>query len=227
MISELMKNCQQLIDFIDVTSTVPVVLIDEHQVIRDCNYGFLKLFSLAEKPIGIVLSTYLTAAIKGGLLVAGTQQFSCNPKTGVHGVLIAHRLQIESGLLLWCERPLHTNNDVIERMGLLNNDLIAMQRELDKKNFHLKRVQLELAEKVVQLEAALAAVKKLEGIIPICMYCKKIRDEEEAWHKLEKYIMEHSEAEFSHGICPECMSIKYGEPDEMAKRSNSPPDATG
>jgi hypothetical protein len=45
------------------------------------------------------------------------------------------------------------------------------------------------------------------------MYCKKIRDEAESWHKLEKYIMEHSEAEFSHGICPECMSIKYGEPD--------------
>ncbi|HIJ94307.1 MAG TPA: hypothetical protein HPP94_00915 [Desulfuromonadales bacterium] len=215
MIRELTKNCQELGDFIAISSSVPIVLIDEHHLIRDCNHGFLKLFSLAEKPVGAVLGDYLTAIVKGGLLVAGTQQYVCNPKTGVHGVLVAHRLQIENGLLLWCERPLHTNNDVIERMGVLNNDLIAMQRELDKKNFHLKRVQHELAEKVVQLEAALAAIKKLEGIIPICMYCKKIRDEEESWHKLEKYIMEHSDAEFSHGICPECMSIKYGEPDGM------------
>jgi hypothetical protein len=220
MIRELMKNCQQLVDFIAIGSSVPIVLIDKHHVIRDCNHGFLKLFSLAEKPVGAVLGDYMSSTVKGGLQVAGTQQYVCNPKTGVHGVLVAHRLQLESGLLLWCERPLHTNNDVIERMGVLNNDLIAMQRDLDKKNFNLKRVQQELAEKVVLLEDALAAVRKLEGIIPICMYCKKIRDEEESWHKLEKYIMEHSEAEFSHGICPECMSIKYGEPDgtEISKK---------
>ena len=48
-------------------------------------------------------------------------------------------------------------------------------------------------------------LKTLKGIIPICMYCKKIRDDEETWQQLEKYITEHSEAFFSHGICPDCM----------------------
>jgi PAS domain S-box-containing protein len=67
-----------------------------------------------------------------------------------------------------------------------------------------KRLQEELTEKVAQLEAALVKVKQLEGIIPICMYCKKIRDDRESWHQLESYITEHSEALFSHGICPEC-----------------------
>lgn len=67
-----------------------------------------------------------------------------------------------------------------------------------------KRIQEELVEKVSQLEAALAKVKQLEGIIPICMYCKKIRDDKESWHQLEKYITDHSDALFSHGICPEC-----------------------
>ena len=62
----------------------------------------------------------------------------------------------------------------------------------------------ELTVKVEQLEAALAKVKQLEGIIPICMYCKKIRDDKESWHQLERYISAHSEAEFSHGICPAC-----------------------
>lgn len=54
------------------------------------------------------------------------------------------------------------------------------------------------------LEAALSRVKQLEGIIPICMYCKKIRDDEQSWHQLEQYITNHSEALFSHGICPDC-----------------------
>jgi PAS domain S-box-containing protein len=54
-------------------------------------------------------------------------------------------------------------------------------------------------------EEALDRVRSLEGIIPICMYCKKIRDSENSWNQLEKYITEHSEAVFSHGICPRCV----------------------
>lgn len=61
-----------------------------------------------------------------------------------------------------------------------------------------------LARKNEELEAAMARVKHLEGIIPICMYCKKIRDDRNSWHQLEQYISEHSEALFSHGICPHC-----------------------
>jgi diguanylate cyclase len=62
----------------------------------------------------------------------------------------------------------------------------------------------QLEEKVAQLETALAAVKRLEGVIPICGVCKKIRDDKESWQQLEQYISEHSQAMFSHGLCPEC-----------------------
>jgi len=73
-----------------------------------------------------------------------------------------------------------------------------------KASLLLKETQQDLADKVIQLEAALANVKQLEGIIPICMHCKKIRDDEKSWHQLEQYISSHSDARFSHGICPEC-----------------------
>ena len=53
-------------------------------------------------------------------------------------------------------------------------------------------------------EDALASIKKLEGIIPICMFCKKIRDDKNSWNQLEQYITNHSEAQFSHGMCPHC-----------------------
>lgn len=65
-------------------------------------------------------------------------------------------------------------------------------------------LQNKLAERVQDLEAALKQVKQLRGLLPICMYCKKIRNDGDYWEQVESYISEHTEAEFSHGICPEC-----------------------
>jgi DNA-binding response OmpR family regulator len=65
-------------------------------------------------------------------------------------------------------------------------------------------LQAKLAEHVQELEAALGEVKQLQGILPICSYCKKIRDDSNYWQNVESYISDHSHAEFSHGICPPC-----------------------
>lgn len=66
-------------------------------------------------------------------------------------------------------------------------------------------LQTALSEHIRDLNQALARVKQLEGIIPICTYCKKIRNDQNSWQQLEKYITEHSEALFSHGACPDCL----------------------
>ena len=65
-------------------------------------------------------------------------------------------------------------------------------------------LQMSLAERVTELEEALAHVKQLHGILPICSYCKKIRDDQNYWQKVESYITQNSEAQFSHSICPGC-----------------------
>jgi sigma-B regulation protein RsbU (phosphoserine phosphatase) len=65
-------------------------------------------------------------------------------------------------------------------------------------------LQTKLANRVKELEGALAHVKQLQGILPICSYCKKIRSDQDYWQTVESYIADHSEAEFSHGICPAC-----------------------
>jgi DNA-binding response OmpR family regulator len=65
-------------------------------------------------------------------------------------------------------------------------------------------LQQSLADRVIELEEALARVKQLQGLLPICAYCKKIRDDQNYWQQVENYISEHSEAQFSHSICPEC-----------------------
>lgn len=69
---------------------------------------------------------------------------------------------------------------------------------------HLGRQHDELKVRTQELEKALGEIQTLKGIIPICSYCHKIRDEEGAWDQLEKYISTHSNAQFSHGVCPDC-----------------------
>jgi PAS domain S-box-containing protein len=72
-----------------------------------------------------------------------------------------------------------------------------------------KREEQLREELIAQLRDSMAKIKTLRGLIPICAACKKIRDDQGYWSQIELYIREHSEAEFTHGICPECMSRFY------------------
>jgi len=78
--------------------------------------------------------------------------------------------------------------------------------------FSITELHTTIAEKIDlidELRQALAEVKTLRGILPICSHCKKIRDDRGYWNQLESYIQSHSEADFSHGICEECARIHY------------------
>jgi len=72
-----------------------------------------------------------------------------------------------------------------------------------------RKVNAVLVKRNLELEKAMAEIKELRGLIPICSVCKKIRDDEDSWHQIEAYIESHSHAEFTHGICPECMRMLY------------------
>jgi AmiR/NasT family two-component response regulator len=70
---------------------------------------------------------------------------------------------------------------------------------------------IELRRLNAELQAALDQVRTLSGLLPICAACKKIRDDQGYWHQVESYIQEHSDAKFSHGICPDCARKLYPE----------------
>ncbi len=94
-------------------------------------------------------------------------------------------------------------------MGLLLDiNLQKLDREKAIKQ-ELLRTNRELAEVNRALQRSLSDIRVLKGMLPICAACKKIRDDQGYWQKLEQYIQEHSEAEFSHGICPECAKKLY------------------
>ena len=65
-------------------------------------------------------------------------------------------------------------------------------------------LQRNLAARVAELEIALGRVKQLQGILPICSYCKHVRDDGNYWQQVETYISEHTDTQFSHSICPDC-----------------------
>lgn len=75
----------------------------------------------------------------------------------------------------------------------------------------LKKSEALLVERNKELVVLLSEVKQLRGIIPICAHCKKIRDDKGYWHQVESYVRDHSEAEFSHSICPVCIKKLYPE----------------
>ena len=94
---------------------------------------------------------------------------------------------------------------VAERTIELKNANERLQLELIER----KRAEEEREKLVQELQKTLAKVKTLSGLIPICASCKKIRDDKGYWGQIESYIRDHSEAEFSHGICPDCMKKLY------------------
>lgn len=84
-------------------------------------------------------------------------------------------------------------------------DLAELQARI-KVGERIIDLEKALATKVTELELALVQVKQLKELLPICMFCKKIRDDNDYWHQIETYIHERTGTDFSHGICPECVN---------------------
>ena len=116
------------------------------------------------------------------------------------------------------ERPYYPYVILLTALKGKDHFLQAMRAGIDdfiSKPFDVDelRAKLHVAERIVTLQDR---VQRLEGILPTCMYCKKIRDENQIWVSIEQYITKRSDAEFSHGICPDCFtkaSAQLGEID--------------
>ncbi len=100
------------------------------------------------------------------------------------------------------------NEKSMEKIARLQVQFETEKKQKEAEIYRLKNV--ELSSMNYQLRDALADVKKLQGMLPICASCKKVRDDDGYWQQIESYISDHSEAKITHGICPECMIKLYG-----------------
>jgi PAS domain S-box-containing protein len=106
--------------------------------------------------------------------------------------------------------PMEISSHIIEINGQTYG--LSLLRDISQR----KQMEAERERLIHELRQALQEVKRLEGILPTCAYCKRIRDDEGEWHQFELYIRDRSAAEFSHGICPECADIHFGKvPDRL------------
>jgi PAS domain S-box-containing protein len=126
------------------------------------------------------------------------------------------------------EKEIHIDNEVIWRKdgtsfpaeywsypvrqdGKLIGAVVTFLDITERKQFELEREKL-----IKELQFAIDNIKTLQGLIPICANCKKIRDDKGYWNQVEGYIMEHSDATFTHGVCPDCAKKLYGDLYEKA-----------
>jgi DNA-binding response OmpR family regulator len=133
---------------------------------------------------------------------------------GVDGVEICRSLRAGEGestyVIMLTAR--HGPGDVVAGFDAGADDYLVKPFDADELRSRLKAgarivdLQEKLGANVKELTTALANVKRLSGMLPICGYCKSIRDDSNYWHQVEEYVTEHANVEFSHGICPDCLA---------------------
>ena len=116
-----------------------------------------------------------------------------------------------------------------EALNIDLNEVLILKEQLNAQ-LHQEIDERKLTEKekeklIQKLQTALDTIQTLEGIIPICMYCKEIRDDKGSWNQLEAYITEHSDAQFSHGICDKCLKTHHPDQDRNRIEDGSSPQA--
>jgi hypothetical protein len=97
-------------------------------------------------------------------------------------------------------------------INFIKRGVIFINEPGSSPSFNITKLHDTVAEKellITGLQNVIGEIKTLRGILPICGHCKKIRDDRGYWNQLETYISEHSEADLSHTICPECLKEHY------------------
>ena len=140
---------------------------------------------------------------------------------GLDGVEVCRKIREQDGgnrtyvILL---TALGSKQDIVTGLEAGANDYVTKPFDKDELRARINvgrrmaELQTALAAKIDELQETLDHIKTLQGILPICMHCHRIRDDHESWQRIEKYIEQHSDAQFSHGLCPECLEKHYPEP---------------
>ncbi len=110
---------------------------------------------------------------------------------------------------------LTTKENIVEGLEAGANDYLGKPFDMDELKARLRvgqrvvDLQQALSTRVKELQEALDHVHTLQGILPICMHCHKIRDDQETWQRIENYLADHADVQFSHGICSDCLHKHY------------------
>jgi sigma-B regulation protein RsbU (phosphoserine phosphatase) len=180
----------------------------------------------------IVLATFLerlgyeVVAVDDGLAAWRVLQLATAPRLaildlmmpGIDGLELVRRVREIPSMLPPYLIMLSTRSEKVDIVAGLDagaNDYVAKPfdhgelRARVEVGRRMVEMRSELAAKIEQLRQAVDQIKTLKGIVPICASCKNIRDDRGFWNRVENYVRDHTEAEFSHAVCPDCMKRLY------------------
>lgn len=179
-----------------------VLIVTEEGTVEFVNRAFCDMFDLDDSPEEL---NGLTAA----KMIEKILDVYCDPAAALERIkeVVSKRQPIKGEEIALCNGRTYTVDFI---------PIMVDQKWCGRLWHHTditdrKQAEEEKVKLVANLTEALNQVKKLSGFLPICSSCKKIRDDQGYWRQVEEYIREHSEAEFSHGICPECAEKLYPE----------------
>jgi PAS domain S-box-containing protein len=180
------------------SSTAGLIIMDMDGIIRFANSSFCKMFDYLSSEITGKNAAELFSSRKiqkfsdvmAMLDISNndTEEFTVETRDGRHFIVEVAASNVTS-----------VSGEILGRMASFIN--ITRRKEIEADREKLVR----------ELQDALDNIKVLKGIIPICASCKKIRDDKGYWKQIESYIKEHSNADFSHSVCPECARKLYPE----------------
>ena len=139
---------------------------------------------------------------------------------GMSGVDVCRKLreqQSDNPTYIILLTALSSEADIVEGLDAGADDYITKPYDFYELNARIgvgRRVidlQASLNNRVKELQDALGHVKTLQGILPICMHCHKIRDDAETWQQIEDYLAQHTDVQFSHGVCEKCWQEHHGD----------------
>jgi DNA-binding response OmpR family regulator len=180
----------------------------------------------------IVLATFLerlgyeVVAVDDGLAAWRVLQLATAPRLaildlmmpGIDGLELVRRVREIPSMMPPYLIMLSTRSEKVDIVAGLDagaNDYVAKPfdhgelRARVEVGRRMVEMRSELAAKIEQLRQAVDQIKTLKGIVPICASCKNIRDDRGFWNRVENYVRDHTEAEFSHAVCPDCMKRLY------------------
>lgn len=172
--------------------------IDKNGIIQDVNKAWIDMyrFSSDEEVVGAHFTT-IQKAEDTDKAIAFVNRIMSGDSSCFTGEFSRQCGDGTVGYHTFSANPVIRNNQVIGIEGFIMDTT-------DRRKAEEERNML-----IADLKEALSEVKTLRGCLPICSHCKKIRDDKGYWNRIESYLTEHSDAEFSHGICPDCMKEHY------------------
>lgn len=188
--------------FLNETENIVIIVLDRTLHIEDYNQGFARLLRSDSEARGKKISDFLLPESR--LALESADNIPVSPlklnfsSEGSPPLSLTCRFYAADGsVILFGEEPMLTNNELLRKMATLNNELVNMTRDLRRKND--------------SLAAAREEIHLLSGMLPICAWCKRVRDDEGYWSQIESYLNKHAQTEFSHSICPDCMEQMFSE----------------